>query len=300
MDEQLTKLLREAQWQLHNSKARQKVLTEIVDEILRSRKICRTPKGRFLCGVYQEIYQSARQQLLREVDLALSNYYSECTPVRKWANTLRDNAFRKVLDDAQLQWLALAAQQCEFQTEERDYALRELIEAIRLSGRLCRPHSNKIPTRFYEPIYEEAVNQTLLYVCQKIDNYSPDKGKTGKLMTWVNFRLDKLVIEIWNEFLNSDRLLTQEELNKLPMPESPASPLEQLREYLEEDTENIFKREYIVKRPDVNFQAIALARISEKTWQDISEEFGGVKVATLSNFFQRTWRKFAYKFREYL
>lgn len=299
MDEQLRKLITEAQRHPPDSEERQKVLTQMVDEILRSRKICRTSRGQFLSGVYQEIYQEVQQQLLHDVDQALDSYNGQRTPVREWGNTLRDSACKKILDDARLQKLALSAQQFKPQTEERDYALRELLEAIRLR-KLCRPHSNKIPANFYNLIYEEAVNKTLLYVCQKIDNYDPKKGKTGSLMTWVNFRLDKVVIEIWDEFLKSENTLSAEELGKLPTPQQEPSLSERMRECLEEDAENIFRREHMRERPDANFQVIALARISGKRWEEISAEFGGIKVAALSNFFQRGARKFAPKFREYL
>lgn len=300
MDEQLTKLIREAQHQVSESKERQKVLAQIVNEILRSRKICRLLRGKFLSVVYQDIYQQVRQQLLGDVDGALDNRNEQRTSVREWANILRDNAFRKVLDDARLQKLALAAQQFEPQTEERRYALRELLEAIQLSGRICRPHSNKIPVSFYNLIYEDAVSQTLLYVCEKIDKYDPEKGKTGNLMTWVNFRLDKLVIEAWNKFLFSEKLVTPESMPNLIINEQPPSVSESIRECIEEDIENVFRQTHIKQHPDANFQEIILLRMSEKTWREISQEFGGIKITTLSNFFKRSCRKFAPKIRKYL
>lgn len=296
MDKQLIK---EAQHQPSSEKKRQKNLTEIVNEVLRSRRICRTPKGESLYGVYQEIYQQAQQQLLQDVGQAIENSNVEFTSVREWAVILRDNAFRKVLTDARLQELAITAQQSEPETKERHYALSELIEAIRLSGRLSRPHSNKIPARFYSLIYEDAVNQTFLYIFQKIGTYDPKKGKTGSFITWVNFRLDKLVIETWQELLSFERLLAPEDLLKLPLAQNSPSLSEKTWECIEEDIDNVFQHEHIKKHPEANFQAIMLARRSGKSWRDISNEFGGIKVATLSNFFYRSCRKFALKFKEY-
>ncbi len=300
MDEQLTKLIREAQHQVSESKERHSVIAQIVDQILRSRKICRPLRGKFLSAVYQDIYHQVRQQLLGDVDGALDNRNEQRTSVREWANMLRDNAFRKVLDDARLQKLALAAQQFEPLTEERLYALRELLEAIQLSGRICRPHSNKIPVSFYNLIYEDAVSQTLTYVCEKIDKYDPEKGKTGNLMTWVNFRLDKLVIEAWNTFLCSDKLFTPESMQNLTISEQNPSLLEILREYIEEDVEDVFKQAHIKQHPDANFQRIILLRIAKLTWQEISQELGGIKITTLNNFLKRSCQKFAPKIREYL
>lgn len=300
MDEQLTNLITEAQRHPPDSEKRQKVLTQMVDEIMRSRKICRTPKGKSLSAVYQEIYQEVRQQLLRDVDQAIDSYNAQRITVREWANKLRDDACKKILDDARLQRLALTAQESKPQTEEHDYALRELLEAIRLSGKLCRPHIRKIPAQFYQLIYEEAVNKTLLYICRNINNYDPNRGRTGSLMTWVNFRLDRVVIEVWGEFLESEKSLSSEDISNLPTPQEEPSLFEIIRECIEEDAEKLFKREHMRERPDANFQAIALARMSGKRWEEISAEFGGIKVAALSSFFQRCCRRFAPLFREYL
>ncbi|NDJ21156.1 hypothetical protein GS682_05780 [Nostoc sp. B(2019)] len=248
MDEQLTKLITEAQRHPLYSEERQKALTQLVDEIMRSRKICRTSKCQSLSSIYQETYQQVRQQLLHDVDGAIDNYNPQRTFTREWVNTLRDNACRKILDDAWLQRLALIVQQSKLQTEERDYGLRELIEAIRLSNRLCHPHSNNIPASFYKLIYEEAVNQTLLYVCLNINNYDPNRGRTGSFMTWVNFRLDRVVIEVRNELLNSDISFSPEDLDKLPTPQEEPSLSEKFRECIKEDAENIFKRRHMRNR----------------------------------------------------
>ncbi|WP_414582279.1 hypothetical protein [Scytonema sp. PCC 10023] len=300
MDEQLTKLITEAQKHPAESQERQKILTQMVDEIMRSRKICRMPKGQSLYGVYQEIYQQVRRQLLHDVDEALDSYNVQRTTVREWANILRLRACKKILDDARLQRLALIAQESKPQTEERDYALIELLEAIRLSGKLCRPHIRKIPAEFYQLIYEEAVNKTLLYICRNINNYDPNRGRTGSLMTWVNFRLDRVVIEVWGEFLKSEKSLSSEDIGNLPTPQEEPSLFEIIRECIEEDADKIFQRKQMRNRPDANFRAIALATMSGKSWEEISAQFGRIKVAALSNFFQRCCRHFAPKFREYL
>jgi DNA-directed RNA polymerase specialized sigma24 family protein len=74
---------------------------------------------------------------------------------------------------------------------------------------------------------------------------------------------------------------------------------ERVRECLEEDVGNIFKQAHIRNRPDANFSAIALARFSGKSWEDISAEFG-IPLPTLSRFFQRSCEKFRSQFRQYL
>ncbi|HBY80096.1 MAG TPA: hypothetical protein DEG47_24505 [Cyanobacteria bacterium UBA11148] len=300
MDERLEQLVTEVQRYVPQSKERQLALIRLVDEILRSRKIARSPIGQPLSGVYRELYEQVRQQLLRDIERVIDNYKPTSINTRMWANTLRNQAFRTILNDAQLKNLAIEAQRHSPHTELRQYALGELIEAIRLSGKLIRPHRTRFSPQFYELLYEEAVNKTLTYICRKIDTYDPERGEQ-KFMNWVNFRLDRVVIEACSEFRepNSMSLPSLAELEEIVKPEEPPSLFERVRESLDEDAENIFKNTHIRNRPDANFSAIALARFSGKSWEDISAEFQ-IPLPTLSRFFQRCCEKFRSKFRQYL
>ena len=120
-------------------------------------------------------------------------------------------------------------------------------------------------------------------------------------MTWVNFRLDKLVIECRREFSpgNLQELPSLAFLENLPQPEPPPSLHETIREYIEKDEERLFRQKHIRNSPEANFRAIALAICSGKTWEQMSAEFG-IQVPTLSSFFRRSCQKFASKFQEYL
>ena len=298
MDERLEQLVTEAQRHTPQTEGRQLALNQLVDEILRSRKICRPPIGQPLSGVYKDIYEQVRQQLFRDVSQELDNYNPTRIPLRTWTNTLRNQAFRIILDDVQLSNLAIEAQQQPPHSDLRKYALGELIEAIRLSGKLSHPHRSRFSPQFYDLIYDEAVNKTLTYVCRKIDKYDPERGQ---LMTWVNFRLDRVVIESCREFKtpNIQDLPSLPDLEEIVQPEEPPSLFERVRECLEEDAENIFKQVYIRNRTDANFSAIALARFSGQSWEDISAKFR-IPLPTLSRFFQRCCEKFRCKFRQYL
>jgi len=300
MDERLEQLVKQAQRETPQTEGRQLTLTQLVDEILRSRKICRQFGSQPLFGVYQEIYEQVRQQLLRDVGEKLNQYNPKQMTVRAWANTLKNQAFRTILDDTQLKKLAIEAQRHPPYTELRQYALGELVEAIRLSGKLGHPHRARFSPQFYNLLYDEAVNKTLTYVCRKIDTYDPERGEQ-KFMNWVNFRLDRVVIESSREFRepNIMSLPSLAELEEMVQPEEPASLFERVRESLEEDAENIFKEMHIRNRPDANFSAIALARFSGKSWEDISTEFA-IPLPTLSRFFQRSCDKFRSKFRQYM
>ncbi|NJM89818.1 MAG: hypothetical protein HC847_24405 [Hydrococcus sp. RU_2_2] len=298
MKEVLEKLAIAAQQSLPQTQERQSAIEQLVNEILRSRPICRPLGAKVLCKVQQEIYEQVQQQLFCEVEREIDKYNPERLRARDWTNALRDRIFEQVLDDNRLKQLALEIQQLPAGRELRQHLLGELIKAIRLSGRLCRPHRTKFSPTFYELLYEEAVNETLIYVCQNIDKYDPERGTSKKFITWVNFHLDKLVIDCRRKFGNVETniscSLAEIENVEFTQTSSPLSDL--IRDYIEEDAENLFKLAQIEKQPKANFQAIALARFAGKTWEEISEELG-VVVPTLSSFYQRCCRKFTAKFK---
>lgn len=277
-------------------------LMRLAEEILRSRRVGRPPRGRSLFGVHQEIYERAKQQLLTNLERELHQYSSQQMTARNWANSMRDRVFLQILDDAQLKRLAIEAQRHPPQTELRQHTLTQLVEAIRLSGQLARPHQFKFSAQFYSLIYEEAVNRTLTYVCRSIDRYDPDRGQNKKFMNWVNFRLDRNILECRQEFneMNIQELPALTDLEMLPQPEKSASIAEDLREYIEQDIDQVLRNAHIKNRPEANFRAIALARfIDEKSWAEISSELG-IAIPTLSSFFQRRCQKFSPLFEQYL
>ncbi|MBW4630392.1 MAG: hypothetical protein KME30_00375 [Iphinoe sp. HA4291-MV1] len=300
MDKRLEQLVAQMQQHAPQTEERQLVLAQLVDEILRSRSLCRPLGNQPLVGVYQQIYQQVRQQLLLYVNEQLNQYNPKQMTVRVWTHNLRNQAFRKILDDVQLKSLALEAQRHPPHTELRQYALGELVEAIRLSLRLCHPHRESFSPQFYELLYDEAVNKTLTYVCQKIDNYDPGRGD-GKFMNWVNFRLDRVLLQSYHEFKkhNTMSLPSLTNLEAFAQPEETHFMFENLHDYLEQDYDNVFKKAHIKNRPDANFSTIALARLSGESWQDISRDLG-IPLPTLSSFFQRCCKNFRQKFRQYI
>lgn len=300
MSERLEQLLVEARQHEAHTQQSQFMLTQLVEEILRSRTICRPLLGQPLSPVQREIYDQVKVQLLSDINQQLHSYNPTQISVRNWVNELRLHAFKTILDDSKLKQLAVEIQQHPGQTNLRRHLLGELAEAILLSGRLCRPHREKFLPQIYELLYEEAVVKTLAYVCQNIDQYDAKRGQNQKFMNWVNFRLDRLVIESRREFSEPmvQNLPTLAHLENLPQPRSDFL-IEQTKEYIENDPDRIFQQAYIRDRPDANFRAIALARFSGKSWEQISLMFG-IKVPTLSCFFQKCCSKFRSNFQDYL
>jgi DNA-directed RNA polymerase specialized sigma24 family protein len=278
----------------------QAIVAQIVEEKLRSRPICRPRRGKVLFGVYQEIYEQLKQQLTIDFWEKLETNNLPTREEKQWAISIRNLAIKKVLDDFRLKSLGLAAQKYPVNSELRRYALGELIEAIRWSNRLCHPHKEKFSPQFYELIYEEAVLETLIYVCTHIDKYDPERGDK-KFMNWVNFRLDKLVLECRRKFNNiqTQQLPSLKDLDNLVRPQEQPLLSEIVRQYIEEDPKDLCKKIHIKNHAYANFQAIALARFSGKSWEEISQELE-IAIPTLSSFFQRCCNKLANQFRQEL
>ena len=275
------------------------IFCELVDMMMRSRKVGRPPRGEPLAGIYKEICDRIRQQLTQLLQDCLDKGLLQTDTT--WGYQLRTQATQTALTDPLLKGLALEAQSQPNPSSLRQHALLQLVEAIRACGRLAHPHRAKFAPSFYTLLYEEAVNRTLVYVCQKIDTYDPNRGQAQKFMNWVNFRLDRMVIECRRQFSdrNTQELPNLNDLERLSQPEPQSSLAKEVREYIAADRDNLFKSTHIRKRPDASFQAIALARFADQSWEEISAQFN-IKIPTLSSFFQRCCDKFSENFQELL
>ncbi|NJM69376.1 MAG: hypothetical protein HC862_03610 [Scytonema sp. RU_4_4] len=98
--------------------------------------------------------------------------------------------------DQRLQQHAKEIQQCPPLSPERQLALNRLVNEILKSGRLGRPQRQLWSPSLYEDIYNEALQKTLLEICQKIDSYNPEHP----VLAWVNFRLNFQFIDVVNDY----------------------------------------------------------------------------------------------------
>ncbi len=214
--------------------------------------------------------------------------------------------------DEQLKYLALEAQRHPPKTRERRVALTSLVNAILGSGRLYRPSPSRIPPSFYEAyedIYDEAKQELMLHICQKIDEYKPERGS---VITWINLLMDRRFFNEAISKLGNFREMrlkmivkkTSEEFNTTEEDEdfiSANEPVlsEKLRLLIEQDPENIFRSTHIEKKPEANFQALLIKRLSKTPWKEISGETG-ISIPTLSSFYRRCLKKFAPHLKECL
>ncbi|MCU0570776.1 MAG: hypothetical protein MUF49_29930 [Oculatellaceae cyanobacterium Prado106] len=312
--------------------------------------------------------EQAQIQLQQQLAQRIDGYHSHRIPIRQWVEHLRNEVFQAVLNRSRLQQLALEAQKHELKTAIHQYAIRELLQAIRLSGKLAR-------SQLAPEVYQDAVNQTLLWVCQNLQAYDPNRGE---FMSWVNFRLDRigrsteqaqqdsytqatqgkiirtkyqlsrlmqqlkstnlldllklyvkrlipdlsfpiivalvtllslaviiqqssrqgdLLYEVAQELVDlPPRLIQSEDLNAVEIAqEEKPSLVDLLKQYVEDDPDKLLQKS-IKGYPQLTLQVVILARLEGTSWTSLSQQYG-VKIPTLSNFFQRSLISLAPKIR---
>jgi hypothetical protein len=277
-------------------------INQIVMLILRSRPLCRRFNGTSLTGVYQEIYDQAKNQLINHlykyliVDNLATNHrdLEAIEPLRpSYLYTLQTQIFKQLLNDTQLKKMGLTAQKYLINSELRGYALTELIKAIQLSGKLCRPHTQKFSSGLYQTLYEEALTETFSYICLNIDLYDPWRGNQ-KFMTWVNFKLDKTILKCYERYKKYTQyeLYSFQDLEQIKQPSTTVDLAQLLIDYLSLDPEKIFCKVHIRNRPDANFRTIALAKFSGQSWEEMSQQLD-IPIPTLSSFYNRWCHRFA-------
>lgn len=198
--------------------------------------------------------------------------------------------------DSYLLQLAAQAQRHPLDSKERQIALTKLIHAIVHSGKLWYPSNHFFSN--VRDIYNEARQELFFYICQKIDKYEPERGT---VLAWVNVLLERRFFrDTIRKNQNCDRIIkmTTADLENLALPQKPEDLAEIVKECIESDPEDLFKKERIEKCPQATFQALALRRLAGKSWQEISAEFE-IKVPTLSGFYYRCINKFLSKLKEY-
>jgi len=141
LDEQLKQLATSAQRYLPQTKQRQLALTQLVQAILRSGRLCRPYRGQFFHR-YEEIYEEARQELLFYICQHIDKYNSELGPVMRWCNVLLERRFfkeaiPKVMDKQGMQRITLSDLD-NLSTPEEPPVLTELLkECLELDSENC-------------------------------------------------------------------------------------------------------------------------------------------------------------------
>lgn len=208
----------------------------------------------------------------------------------------------------QLEQLAKEARQYPPNSPQRQIALNRLVNGILDSDRLGHPQKGLWPFNLYEDIYNEALQKTLLKVCQEIDHYNPDHP----VMAWTNFYLKNQFIDVVNDYkkvgityIPSSRreqitcIASLDDLDRYIPVEEALSDDQLLRQFLEDDPENLFQAERLREYPSMTFQFLAMALLEGQTYTEISNNLG-ISIQTLSSFMNRRLQKLMPYFRKYL
>ncbi|NEQ51916.1 MAG: hypothetical protein F6K11_17550, partial [Leptolyngbya sp. SIO3F4] len=105
MESHFTQLILELQEQAQGDDS---IFSELVDTMMRSRKVGRPPRGQPLAGIYKEICDRIRQQLTQLLRDCIEKGLLEPEPA--WGYQLRTQATQTALTDPMLKGLALEAQ----------------------------------------------------------------------------------------------------------------------------------------------------------------------------------------------
>jgi DNA-directed RNA polymerase specialized sigma24 family protein len=202
--------------------------------------------------------------------------------------------------DQQLMALALEAQSHPRKSSSRQQALTQLVIAIGQSGQLARlrTYAQYHSAPAFEDFYNEALQETYFYICNKIDLYRPDHP----VMAWVNNTLKHKFQDVIRKHQSKQTSTYDPVILDQLLPElaSSDSDYECLRLFLETDPEGQLAAYSIRNHPEVTFQMLAIARHLQGTsWQDLSEQTD-ISLQTLSCFFNRTLQKLLPYFNKYL
>lgn len=318
-DRQLESLVSRVQHYPKHSTEEQQVLGELVDAICRQYKLSR--RSTLLVPVVQEISLKLNKQLLNDVREEIDNYNPKHMSIRKWANYLRSQALKEVLDDAIMNQIAQEAQKAAPNSNERRLILNLLVEAIQIADKFSHPQRSSLSFSpdIYEYVYKEAIQITLMEICLNIDRYNP----RSDIMAWVNFLVSRRFSDTYNKYrkqgitkspkFNSNQkdnsqseikiifLDSPDTLEKIWHQDEATSKSQKLRYFIEEDPGEIFMKTHITNRPDVNFKVILLEKIwGDKTWENLADKWQIDSIQTLSSFFNRCLKKFRPVFLEYL
>ena len=192
MNEQLKQLVMQVKQSPPLTEERQQAIKELVEKmLLRSHSIFPSLRGQFHSETQIAIYQALRQQLNHDVEQNIDAYNPQNSSAEQWTSELRNRAFIKIVNENYLQQLALETQKHKPLTQEWQYAIKALTNAILISNKLSKKGINPKDAKDVD-VYREAISELWVWVYQNLNNYEPSKGK---FMAWVNYRLDMILRE---------------------------------------------------------------------------------------------------------
>jgi hypothetical protein len=206
--------------------------------------------------------------------------------------------------ETQLQQWAIAAGRHPIGSLERQQQLTHLLSAASRSRQLWRGLA------LAPDDYDEALQQTWLYICRRIETYDPDRAG---VMTWINSHLKWRIKDIeiakaqeWQQRIALDSVQQLERIcsarwsaagrrpsaspahsmtHSTEHPATSSGLVTAIHHWLEQEEPRL-QSIHIRQRPDLHCQMLIHQRLLlERPWQDLAQTYA-TPVSTLSNFFQ--------------
>lgn len=212
--------------------------------------------------------------------------------------------------DRQLQQLAIESKQHPSLSPQRQLALNRLVNKILQSDSLSHPQRGSWSPNLYEDLYNEALQKTLLEICQKIDSYNPNHPvnvkRLGKLVGKLECRpvlpnADVLEVppDAWNDRIGYVAVQLNQSLKQAILLGFAPSvvhqkgiiPLDELRS-LSDFPAYLSEFSQVPEPPSLQLVNLQnwLEGIVEAGWQTIDELFVTTEVSLASAFRSRTLR----------
>lgn len=225
-------------------------------------------------------------------------------------------------ENQSLQDLVAQAQAHPHRSPRRRIALTKLLSAIRASEHLSRQAKwREIPN--FQDTYDEALNNTLLEISERIDNYDSNRP----VMAWINNTFNYRFLDVYNKeqrkgvtnlprnerpiFLEIDIKIksddgdpintreifisTGEDLSSgnekviITVSDNESKIIRDLRDLLRTDPDGVLAAKHIENRPDVTFQKILLMKFCEnKKWKEIADYYD-TPTGTVTCFYYRSF-----------
>jgi|GEM_PF-2032703 len=210
--------------------------------------------------------------------------------------------------DQQLQQWVEEAQRHPPGSPARRRSLSQAIRIVLASKYLYRPPVIRLPLQCrgaYPDIYRDAQQSLILYVCQNIERYDPDKAS---FLSWINMLMDRRFIWVGVQQFQDKReqrlgkRRSLQELSQMgediPAPKHKDANHAEFRRLIIEDPTGLLKSQKLKKRPEITLQLLLMQRLEDKTWDEIAAEFD-ISLQTLHSFFRRSLKKLSPELRQY-
>jgi len=179
---------------------------------------------------------------------------------------------------------------------QKRIALTKLLEAIYKHKHLLgMPSYAKMPD--YEEIHQQALQDTILVVSQKIDTYEPEKP----FLPWVKgiFK-NKFYDALKQNRNNKFRIVSLDSLDYSLKDCKSENAGKAVQDFIRSDPENILKNTKVRGCPHITLQKLMwLILVEDLTWETVATELNS-KISTLSSFYQRNIQKHKAYFLKYL